>query len=297
MAYTICCDIGATKINTGLVKNNRVVISHRFETTKNKGKQHLLFNLKKSLAMYQPAKAQAIGISFAGVVKDGIIMNATNFPPYIRNLNLKRIVQQWFGRPAIIEHDGACFTLAESILGQGRSYRHVIGLTLGTGVGGGLVIDKKIYRGAHNLMEVGHFKILEKGYQCSCGRHGHFESQASGPALTKYYQKITGKYLKGEEINKLALKGNRAALSAAKIMAHYLGIGLANLANTLSPEIFVLGGGVANFKKIITLCRGEMRKEIIYPQHHNIKILNSKLGNHAHLLGVSLLTVKNYYLD
>ena len=297
MAYTVCSDIGATKINTGLIKNNRVVISHRFETKKSKGLKHLLFNLKKSLAMYRPEKCRAIGISFAGVVKDGIIMNATNFPPYIRNLNLKQIIKKWFGRPVIIEHDGACFTLAESILGQGKPYRHVIGLTIGTGVGGGLVIDKKIYRGSHYLMEVGHFKILEKGLKCSCGRYGHFESQVSGPALSKYYQKITGKYLKGEEINKLALRGNRAAFSAAKNMAHYLGIGLACLANTLSPEVFVLGGGVANFTKIITLCRNEMRKETIYPQHHKIKILNSRLGNHAQLLGASLLTVKNYYLD
>lgn len=297
MPYTVCCDIGATKINTGLIRNNRVVISHRVETKKGKGLNSLLTNLKKSLTMYRPEKSRAISLSFAGVVDDGVIINATNFPSYIINLNLRKIIQKWFGKPVFIEHDGLCFTLAESILGQAKNFRHVIGLTIGTGVGGGLSVDKKIYRGGRYSMEMGHFKILEKGFRCSCGHFGHFESQVSGPALSKYYQKITGKYLKGEEINKRALKGDKAALTAAKIMAHYLGISLASLANTLSPDVFVLGGGVANFGEIITFSKNEMRKEVIYPQHKKIKIIASHLGNHAQLLGASLLTVKNYYLD
>ena len=294
MAYTICADIGGTKINTGIIKNNRVFAKHKILTEKKKGLAHLLKNLKKAIEVYEPQKAERIGISFAGPVENGVIIEATNFPPYIRNVNLKKIIATWFKKPVAVEHDGECFTLAESILGVAKKYRFVIGLTLGTGVGGGLVINKKIYRGRQNLMETGHFKIMEGGFKCSCGHFGHFESQVCGPALTKYYQQLTGKNLAGEEIHRLALKKEGAALKTAELAAKYLGISLASLANTLSPDIFVLGGSVSQFEEIINLSKKYFLEEIIYSRHAKVKIVKSRLGDDAQLIGASLLTKNSY---
>lgn len=296
MAYTICCDIGGTKINTGIVKNNRVFAKHKILTEKNKGLIHLLKNLKKAIEIYEPKKAERIGISFAGPVENGIILEATNFPSYVRNVNLQKIIHNWFKKPVTVEHDGKCFTLAESILGAAKKFHFVIGLTLGTGVGGGLVINKKIYRGRHNFMETGHFKIMEKGFQCSCGHFGHFESQVCGPALTKYYKQLTDKNLAGEEIHRLALKKDELALKTADLAARYLGISLASLANTLSPDIFVLGGSVSLFSEIINLSKKYFLEEIIFSRHAKVKIVNSKLGDDALLLGASLLTKNDYLL-
>ncbi|MFH1367464.1 MAG: ROK family protein [Patescibacteria group bacterium] len=294
MAYTICCDIGGTKINTGIVRNNRVFSKHKILTEKKKGLDHLLKTIRLALEAYRPQKAEGIGISFAGPVENGVILEATNFPSYIRNVNLQKIIGGWFKKPVSVEHDGKCFTLAESIIGEAKKYDFVLGLTLGTGVGGGLVINNKIYRGRHNLMETGHFKITEKGFQCSCGHFGHFESQVSGPALTRYFRRFSGKNLAGEEIHELAKAGDKKALAAAEIMSRYLAIGLGNLINTLSPDIIVIGGSVAQFQEIIDLAKKKLAGEIIYARHQKVRIVKSKLGDDAQLLGASLL-IKNHY--
>ncbi|MFA5070271.1 MAG: ROK family protein [Patescibacteria group bacterium] len=294
MAYTICCDIGGTKINTGLVKNNRVISHHKILTEKKKGLKRLLANIKKSITNYQPQKARAIGLSFAGPVNNGVVLEATNFPAYIRGVNLKKILESWYKKPVFVEHDGLCFTLSESILGAGKKYQYIIGVTIGTGIGGGFVVDKKLYRGRQNLMEMGHFQIREGGFRCSCGHYGHFESQVCGPALSKYYRRITGQTLKGEEINHLALRGDKNALAAAEVMARYLAQALASLANTLSPDIFILGGGVSRFEKIIALAKKDFGQEVIYARHKTIKIVKSDLEDNALLLGADLLTNNIY---
>ena len=297
MPYTICTDIGGTKIYTGEVKNNRVIKSHSVKTEKGRGLRRLLSDIKKSIEIYSPEKVKAISISFAGPISsEGKVLQATNFPAYILNLNLKKIVGGWFKKPVFVEHDGICFTLAESILGAGKNYTYVVGLTIGTGLGGGFTVNRKIYTGYRQMMEMGHFKITEEGFRCSCGKYGHFESQVSGPALSKYYKNITGQSLSGPEIHKLSLKGDKNALKASQQMAHYLGIALASLANTLSPEIFVIGGGVSNFKKIIELAKKEMLNEVIYSNHKQIKLVKSSLGNDAHLLGADLVTKEDYRL-
>ena len=296
MSYLLCADIGATKINTGLVKDHQVIKNHKVDTGQKKGLAFTLRQLKKSLEIYQPKNAGAIALAWAGPVdfKRGVILGATNFPKTVINYRLIDTVEKWFKRPVFIEHDGLCFTLAESILGAAKKYRDVIGLTLGTGIGGGLVIDKKIYRGYKNLMEIGHMKITENGFKCSCGQSGHFESQASGPALSKYYKKISGQEKSPQEIEGLAKLGNKAALKASLALARYLGIGLANYINILSPDILVIGGGLSRFKMILDRAKKETEKYLVYPKLYQIRIVKSKLEDNALLLGASLIVDKKY---
>ena len=298
MSYSICTDIGGSKIYTGIVKNNRVFKSHKILNAKEKGLKYLLKNIRESIEIYEPQKAKNICASFAGPVNArGEILHATNFPPYLVGYNIKKEIKAWSKKPTFVEHDGLCFTLAESTLGAGKNYNYVAAITLGSGIGGGFAVNKKVYKGNLSLAEIGHFKITEKGLRCSCGKYGHFESQASGPALSKYFKKITGQTLKGEEIHKLALKGNKPALLAAKEMAYYLGIGLASLANLLSPEIIVIGGGVSQFKEIITLSQKTFKNEVLDPRHKNLKIVKSKLEHNALLLGAYLTSKGNYLIQ
>ncbi|MDZ7798836.1 MAG: ROK family protein [Patescibacteria group bacterium] len=296
MSYSIGLDIGGTKINTGIVKNNRVFKNHQIKSPSKKGPKKLLREIKKAINYYQPEKAKNIAISFAGPVdKKGKILHATNFSSTLENYNLKKALRKIFKKEIFIEHDGFCFVLAESILGAAKNYKYIIGLTLGSGIGGGLAVDNKIYTGYKNLAEIGHFKILEKGFQCSCGRFGHFEAQACGFSLEKYYKKITGQNRSGKEIYKLSKKGDKKALKAAEITAKYLGLGLASLTNVLSPEIIVLGGGLSNFTKIITLSKKSFKQELVDPRHKKTKIVKSKLGQKALLLGAYLTTKKRNY--
>ena len=296
MSYSICADIGGTKIYTGIVKNNRVFKSRKIKTKKNSGIGPFLAELKKALSFYQPEKAKNICLSFAGPIgQEGQTMHATNFPVCFSGYNFKKEIRRWAKKPVFIEHDGLCFTLAESILGAGKSRQFVLALTLGSGIGGGFSLNKKVYKGNLNLSEIGHFKITSNGYRCSCGRYGHFEAQASGPALAKYYQKITGRKLPGEEIHRLALKKDLNALRAAREMAYFLGLGLASLTNLLSPEIIVLGGGVSHFDAIIQLSKKTFSREVVDHRHKKIKIVKSKLGDDALLLGAALVS-KGHYL-
>jgi len=296
MSYSICLDIGGTKINTGIVKDNRVFKNHVINTKKNKGPKKLLADIKKAVDLYQPQKSKNIALSFAGPIdKKGALIHATNFPPSFENFNFKKEIKKTFKKKVYIEHDGFCFVLAESVLGIAKNYKYVVGLTLGTGIGGGLCINEKIYSGFHDLAEIGHFKIAKNGFKCSCGRQGHFEAQASGPALEKFYKKISGKNKKGVEIYKLAQKGHKAANQAAKITAKYLGIGLASLTNVLSPEIIVLGGGVSDFDNLIRLSKRTFKQELVDPRHKKTKIVKSKLGQNALLLGAYLTTIKKDY--
>lgn len=290
IGITLALDIGGTKIAAGLVKNKRVFEPRKINTVAHRGANKVLKNLHDMIKLYLRHRPGKICVSFAGPVDHtrGIILAAPNFTRDMYGINLKKIISAWSNLPVSVEHDGFCFTLAESLVGAAVGFRHVLGLTLGTGVGGGLVVDKKIYRGYRSLMEVGHMKITDRGFRCSCGRNGHFESQVSGQALSRYFKKITGKAKNGEEIFALTRRGNRAAVRASQQMAVFLGRALANYVNILSPDIIVIGGGVSRFTELLQWGKGEMQKELEFPGLSKTRVVRSKLGDDALLIGAVL---------
>jgi glucokinase len=292
----IAIDVGATKINSGLVKNNRVLYNFFIKTEKHKGKAKVLKNIKSAIDPFIRHRPRAIGISFAGLTdhKRGVILRATNMPSYIKNTNLKKIVSGWFKKPVFLEHDGICFALAEAVLGPGRKYKNVVGMTLGTGIGGGIIINKKIYHGSFEVTELGHQWIAEDGAPCSCGRRQHLESFVSGPAMTYFYRRSAGRTLDPLSIEKMAYAGDKKALGVIDIMGRHLGIGLANIAHLLSPDIIILGGGLSRATQIIKRARQEFDKILIYPVLKKTKIEKSKIEDNALLLGAALITTGKY---
>lgn len=287
-------DIGATKIRIGLIsKQFKVIKKQTFPTPKEA--VDVLNAISYGIEKLYSGEIGKMGLGVAGQIdlKKNLVNFSNNFPQGLNNIPLKKILEKKFKCPVLIDNDAHCFALGEAIAGQGKKFNFIIGVTLGTGIGGGIIIDKKIFKGKNNTAgEIGHQIIEVNGRKCDCGKSGCFEAYASGSAMVKLYKKISGQEKNTFEIEQLFLKGEKNAKLAVEESSHYLAIGLSNLINILNPEAIVLGGGLSNFKKFIDLAKNELDKYLIAPHLKQTPILTSKLDDNAGMIGASLL--KNY---
>jgi len=161
---------------------------------------------------------------------------------------------------------------------------------LGSGIGSGIIIDKKIFHGEGGLAgEWGHTTIIDNGFRCSCHKEGHLETYASGRAMTKLYKKFSGKEKDTFYIEKQLHKGDPKAKQVFKIMSESLGIGIANIINALNPSIIIIGGGLVRVKELWQPSLKVARKKVVYPQLAKTKIVKARLGDDAGLLGATLI--------
>jgi len=290
--YYIGVDVGATKIAAGLILNGKIIKRALVPTQAKKGKTQTVKNIAKAIkAVYTP-KVKGIGIGIAGQINSqkGLVVSSPNFPKNFKNVPLAKFIQATFKKPVLIDNDANCFTLGEAVYGAGKRYKNLVGLTLGTGVGGGIVINKKIYAGKDGLTaEIGHTTIVKDGLKCSCGQTGHLETYTCGPAITNFYKKLSGQKKNPFAVKALAKKGEKNALKVFKIMAEYLAIGLANIINTFNPEIIILGGGLSRVDILTKPAIELAKKKVVYPALKTTKIVTSKLKEDAAMLGASAL--------
>jgi predicted NBD/HSP70 family sugar kinase len=293
--YIIGLDVGATKISAGLVYENKIPKLIKILTESEKGKEAVIKNILKAISVFVNPKVKAISVGIAGQVdsKNGVLVSSPNMSKTVKKIPLKKIIEKEFRKKTFIENDVNCFTLGEATYGAGKKYKNVIGLTLGTGIGGGIVLDKEIYHGKQGLAgEFGHMTIIENGYVCSCGKKGHLEVYASGRAMENLYYQFTGKKKDALAIEKLALRREKNAVRVVEIMSNALGIGLANIINILNPDIIIIGGGLAKAKLIWLPAILKAKREVVYPVLKTTKIVKSKLGDKASILGAALITEK-----
>ena len=282
MRYSIALDIGATKILGGVARGNKVVYKIKRPTQSKSNKKKVLANICEMIEVLKDKnelkndKLIQIGIGIAGQVniQTGIVVATGNFDQSFRNVKLAQILRHKFSVPVKVENDVKCFTLAEMKYGAGRGLKNVVGLTFGTGIGGAIVVQGKLWRGANNTAgEVGHMKIAGEwiGAPPLCGRgEKHcWESMASGWA----WQKIHKKY-------------NRQ--KADEIVAHNIVIGLMNLCQIINPESFILGGGLMEHSDMLPKIKKEFLKRAEQPWFKQVKIVRAKLGDEAILLGALL---------
>jgi len=292
MNYYIGLDVGASKIAAGLILGKNIVKKTKLETQVEKGKKQILDNIVSAIEAIFIPKVKGIGIGIAGQVNQqkGILVSSPNFGKSFKNIELKKILEKTFKKPVKLENDANCFTLGEAIFGQAKNCDNVIGLTLGTGVGGGIVINKKIYHGRDGLAgELGHMTIKDNGLVCSCGQKGHLEAYASGTAMIKLYQKLTGQKKSAFFVEEQFKKRDKNATKVFQIMNQCLAIGLANIINIFNPEIIILGGGLAKIKPLIQPASKMAKQKVVYPQLNKTKIVVSKLKSDAALLGAAAL--------
>ena len=205
---------------------------------------------------------------------------------------IQKDLSKTLGKTILIQNDANCFALAETLLGsvkdQYPNAKNVFGIIIGTGVGGGVIIDGKTLYGSQGIGgEWGHTIVTDNGDKCYCGKRGCVETVISGRALQIYYNKISGKKLKFEEIY-AKKNSDDDAKKTLKRLIKYFGKGLSNVVNIIDPEVIVLGGGLSNIDELYTEGYNELKKYVFNPTFKT-PLLKPKLGDSAGVYGAALL--------
>ena len=291
-------DLGGTKIE-GIVLESKEkpieVIRHRVDTEEKKGYLQVVDNIK-SLVEYIENKINhkfdKLGIGTPGTLDPatGLLKNSNS--QCLNGMPLKKDLSKTLDKTILIQNDANCFALAETLLGSvNDQYPHaknVFGIIIGTGVGGGIIINGKTVYGSQGIGgEWGHTIVTDNGDECYCGKRGCVETVISGRALQTYYKNISGRKLKFEEI--YATKDNdKYAKETFERLITYFGKGLSNVVNIIDPEVIVLGGGLSNINELYTEGYNELKKYVFNPTF-STPILKPKLGDSAGVYGAALL--------
>ncbi len=290
---TIGVDIGGTKTQTGLVSaNGRILKRERILTRKRGSADDFVDDLTRAIKAVWSPRVRSIGVGIAGLVdtKNGIFISGPNLPTSLKNLPLAARLKRRFKVPVRVDNDARCFTLGETRFGSAKGRSNVVALTIGTGIGGGLVVNGQVHRGHDNSAgEVGHMTLGDTAFICGCGRPGHLEALASGTAISERYRRLTGRKLPARDIDERSRRGDRAAVKAVEEAGRWLGLGIANLALTLDPDVVVIGGGAGRTKLLWPALRRSYRRAVLYPKLRNLPIVPAKLGDDASLVGAAQL--------
>src|SRR5919204_414348 len=286
-------DLGGTKILAGVVDRDGSVERRQEWPTPLHSQEELLQGLAQAVDGVLEDDVAAIGFGIPSTIdqRSGRAVTSVNIP--LADLDLRAWMRERFGLPVGIDNDANVATLAEWAHGAGRGTRHMVMLTLGTGVGGGLILDGKPYRGAIGAgAELGHMVIDLDGRRCqgACTGHGHLEALASGHAATLAAQEQFGPAADAHRLVRLANEGDKAAVALLAELGHRLGAGIASLVNIFNPELVVVGGGFsAAGDFLLEPARELVAREALSPARELVRILRAELGTAAGLVGAGLV--------
>lgn len=307
-------DLGGTKISSVVSTDEGRIMGRDLRPTKAEaGPEVVIPRIVKSIekAISKAGKStsdiQSIGIGSAGIIdhRRGTIITAPNLPGW-HNIELKGYIEQRFNLPTYMENDSTLGALGEHIFGAGRGIDHFIYISVGTGIGGGLIINGRSYAGALGVAgEIGHMTLDPSGPKCNCGNTGCWEALASGTAIVRrarehIHQGAKTSILKLAEENVdnisartiyLAAKsGDALALELISETGYWLGVGLANLVNILNPELIVIGGGLSKMGDLLLdpAIRTMKERAFEFPAT-SVRIALSQLEDDATTLGAVIL--------
>lgn len=309
MKYAVGIDIGGTKVSIALGNEKGRILVHREIPTQTRAKtkaciRELTQSLKSLIneSGVPKKKILGIGVGCPGAVdsRAGVLPRRLANLPGWQGIPLRKILQKAAGLPVFLGNDANAAALGESLFGAGKGTRNFIYMTVSTGVGGGIVINGKLYEGAGFVAgEIGHMSIVPEGRKCGCGHLGCLEKYASGTAIAQYYREARRKKVSGaREVGKVAREGDRLAVGSYRKAGYYLGIGIANLLNILNPEKIVIGGGVLKSAPgVFWNTMIQSAKRHAWPEaFRTAKILRSKLSGRVGDLGALALVLKNQEL-
>ena len=282
-------DLGGTKILTALSDNKgRVIATVKMDTQAKLGVNKVVDNIIETVnivllkAGIPKSKISAIGIGAPGpIAGNSAIVSPPNLPGWKR-VNLKKMLEKALRKPVFVENDANAAALAEYRFGSGRGTKNFIFLTVSTGIGGGIILNGKLFGGASGTAgEVGHMVIDPNGPKCGCGNRGCLEALAAGPAIAR----MAGRK-DALQAELAARKGDKKALKAINDAGMYIGIGIANLNNLLNPELFAIGGGISNMKELIFKPIRYWAKECSLTEPaKTLKIVPARLKTEAGVMG------------
>ena len=306
--YVVGVDLGGTKIYTALVDlEGNIVKEKTVETLAHEGeqavKERIIDTINYVIDGTDKNLIKSIGIGSPGPldVKNGVILESANLP--FKNFEIVKSIKETYDLPTYLDNDANVATLGEFMFGAGKGTENMIFITASTGIGGGAVLNGKLFRGATgNALEVGHMTVSTEGPRCGCGNVGCAEALGSGTAIgkrakeavlsnvktsLKNYDNVTSK-----EVFKEAANGDRVAKKILNTSLTYLGIAVANTITNFDPEKVVVGGGVVNGGDIvIDTIKNVVEERCMAAFVENCTIEKAVLGGKAGVLGAAALAI------
>ncbi len=313
--YSTGVDLGGTNIVSAIVNyQGKIVNSIKVPTFAEKGKESTIKrtiktiheNIVQSTIAFNDIIGIGIGAPGPLDVKRGIINFAPNLPGW-RDVPLRKILEDEFNTKVVLENDANTAAWGERCFGMSRGVNNLVCFTLGTGIGGGIIIDGKIYHGNnYGAAELGHMTVNKDGPRCNCGNYGCLEAYSSATGIKnrirdRIKEGIKSRFLSFDDdelleslrlklIFETARKGDKLTKGVVEEAISYLGIAIANIANILNPEMVVLVGGITNEgNKLLIPLRMEVKKRALYSNYKSLKIVIGKLGGNAGVLGAAAL--------
>ncbi len=317
--YAIGVDLGGTKVATALTDiHGHILQRAEVPTGAREGAEAVISRIVESIRTVMntvvdgrkvsPEEVLGIGIGSPGPLdaRRGIVLAAPNLK--WENVPICDPIAETFGLPTYLDNDASLAAMAESRFGAGKGVENMIYMTVSTGIGGGIIINGRIYRGSHgNAGEIGHMTIKSDGPRCGCGNFGCLEALASGTAIareaaegirtgmtTSLREKANGDPAKvtARLVGEALREGDSFAREVIHQAANYLGIGLANLVDIFDPEIIVIGGGVSRIgEELFEPARETMRERALPAVVKDVKIAPALLGGDSGVLGAASLVL------
>lgn len=307
-------DLGGTNIKVGAVdKNGKIIVQNTRPTLVKRGVEPILRDIVEQIEeILEKSNKELKDVKSIGVGVPGLVEKKTGHVIYITNMfwqdiPLGEMLREYFKIPVFVDNDATVAGLAEKIAGSTKGIENSIFITLGTGVGGGLILNGKVYSGSHGWgSEIGHTIVGENFYDCNCGQNGCLETFASATAIIKYTIKRIEEGVKdtlilemvhgdlekidGKTIIEATKKGDPLGKEVFDRFIKYLAIGIINLYNTLDPERIAIGGGLSKAGEfMLTALREEVEKRFFSKKVSYGEILLAELGNDAGIIGAAFL--------
>ena len=308
-------DVGGTNLKAGLVDESGLILAtHSIKVAQVDDADSLawtLVSLTQELCRAAGVSLEqviSVGVGVPGTVeiRSGTILYTCNLP--LKNVPLRKLFHRYLATPLYIENDANCAALAEYFVGAGRGSKRFITVTLGTGIGGGIVHNGKIFHGANGMAgEVGHMSIVYGGEPCPCGRRGCWERYASAQALKRMTAQAVaehsdsvlaavvrenGGHVSGRSAFEAMRRGDQTGKAVCEQYIDYLAAGIINLVNIFQPDTLAIGGGVSNEddRYLLDPLRHRVERESIPCSRDKMtKIVKAELGNRAGIIGAAFL--------
>jgi glucokinase len=293
MKYIIGIDIGGTKINT-ILMNEKAKIVRKIKVPTPKNKNLIIKKIIDDINFVSSGINKnfilGVGVGVPGCLskEKTRILKLPNLPCF-NKIDLKRIIEKKSKLKVLIENDTNCMALGEFLFGygKGKNIKNLVCLSIGTGVGGGIIINKRIYHGKENAGEVGHITIEVNGIKCNCGSYGCLEEYVSVRGIKRIAKALKLKEKNIIKIQEAAKKGDKKAQEVYKTAGKYLGIGLSNIVKVLDPELILIGGGISKSGDLLLKPAIEEMKKRTFFKTRDVKTV--KLGDDSGAVGAASL--------
>ncbi len=292
--HAIGVDLGGTKILAGVVTRDGEIVRRHERTTALESQEALVAELETAISEVLDDDVGAIGLGVPGPLDlvGGRTYDMVNLP--FHDFPLSEHMRERFGMPVGLDNDANAAAIAEWRVGAGRGVDDLVVLTLGTGLGGGVISRGRPFRGARGAgVELGHVVIVHDGIPCqgNCTGRGHLEPYVTGLAATRAAQEAFGPAADAHRLVRLANEGDARAREILADIGAHLGSGMGSFANIFEPALIVIGGGfgVAAWEHLIGPAEAVMRREALRPMRDDVEVVRAELGTSAGLIGAGFV--------